>query len=428
MMMQNLRYFAFAVSLGALCFAARQSFAQALPAGEPEALSQGFELPRVAGTLRYSLRLNQTFVPATSGRETYFTTNGSGDLGYISKSTRRPFSMVYSGGYIASTGGQPSSLFQNLALSQVVRWKRWTFIISDAASYLPESPVAGLAGIAGLGDLGNAPIQVGSDLGEAVQSQYAPRITNTASASVNRSLTGKTSVFVTAEYKKQHFTKGGTSGLDNDYESGSGAVSHRIDGRSDVSANFAYSRFNYPRFGATYRTQGATISYSRLFSRTLTGNFSGGPQYSQTFGVPASLSYQASAAISYTRLHNNLTASFVRSVNSGSGVATASRGNSFKLLASRKLGRYSSASAYVAYSKTDTLPTLVQTRFAGDTLVGAIQGSRSISRTLSTYGSYTIQRQLTAQNALGTNSLNGIRQMLAFGITYSPRAITVGRR
>ena len=61
-----------------------------------------------------------------------------------------------------------------------------------------------------MGDLGvaPAPVQVGPDSGQGVLTNYSPEITNTAAGSVQRQLTGKTSLTGSVSYTLLRFLDG----------------------------------------------------------------------------------------------------------------------------------------------------------------------------------------------------------------------------
>jgi hypothetical protein len=156
-----------------LLFLAIGSRAEAQAPPMATAPSFGFSLPSAEGTLTYSLSASESFLTGSEASGTDTTTSLSGSLGYLSSSPNKPFSLVYSGGYLYSTvSGYPgSSTFQNLAASQVVTTKNWNFVVDDAVSYLPEAPTTGLSGIPGVGDIGVVPVQIG---------QTTPRASATA--------------------------------------------------------------------------------------------------------------------------------------------------------------------------------------------------------------------------------------------------------
>jgi hypothetical protein len=140
----------------------------------------GFNLPTHLGTLSYSLSGSELLETGAYNSGVSTSTVASGNLAYISKSDKDPFSAVYSGGYIFSTvpGSSESSTYQDLAISQVLRTRSWVFVLSDAVSYLPDSPTTGLSGVAGVGDIGVYPVQTGLGPAQDILTNYGTRLGN----------------------------------------------------------------------------------------------------------------------------------------------------------------------------------------------------------------------------------------------------------
>ncbi len=269
---------------------ARSSFGQALPAAEASPISTGFELPTIAGTLNYAVSVGETLNWGYyTGSGSVEGTNLSGDLGYISNSKRDPFSMVLAGGHSWGTSGFSYS-FVSLGLSQQISVGRWTYVLSDSLAYLPGTPTTGLTGLPGVGDLGINPVQVGPPEGQGILTDYSNRISNTASLSIQRPITGKTSFNASGSYSINRFlsTSSGNSvansGLDSDSESGGGGINHEINARTSWGANYAYSAFNYPgnTFGLaveSFDSQTASVRFTYHFTRKLFLTAAAGPQW-----------------------------------------------------------------------------------------------------------------------------------------------------
>ena len=282
------------VFLVALLMAAPAAIGQALPAAEAAPISTGFSLPRTAGTLNYAVSASESILWGYSGRAgTTSSTNLTGDLAYLSNGKRYPFSAVFSGGRSWGTSGGPSYSFLNLGMSQVLNAGRWNIVLSDSVSYLPGTPSVGLSGVAGVGDLGvtpnPGPIQVGIDTGQGVLTNYSTRVGNTATGTLQRQITGKTSIDGTGSYSILRFldNTGSTvnSGLDSSAVTGGGGISHQLNARNTFGANYAYSSYNYSgdTFGIPapgFTSQTASLQYSHKFSRKLEITLNGGPNWS----------------------------------------------------------------------------------------------------------------------------------------------------
>ena len=397
------------------------------PLYDPPPAYPGFQLPHVAGTLRYSLSGSGSF---TAG-DNQVSRSGfavSGNLGYISRSPTSPFSLIYSGGESLGSNYGNSALFQSLSASQVLTFKKWQVLFADSVSYLPSSPVGGLSGVAGIGDIGSAPVQVGNLAGDDLQSNNGARINNNASASVGRKLTGRTSLTAAGSYEILRFPGAG-SGLESNDESGNLGLSHIISPRTQIGASYYFSRLTYSGFPLTYDSQGANISLSHSWSPRLTGSISGGPIHTSSTGAQATNSFSFSGGLAYLHGLNDFTLSASRQVRPGSGITTATTADVVGGGVSRSLGRFTRISGYASYDHSTTLASLITpVPFTISSETAGVQLSRSVSRTISVFGSYNIRRQETPANAFTVNALQGTPQTVGFGLTYSPRPITIGRR
>ncbi len=406
----------------------RQNSAQDTPAYSPMPDSPGFRLPSVGGTLTYALSGSESVALGYNGsNNTYTSTNVSGDLAYLSTSKTSPFSLVYSGGYLFAMSSQPGSFFHNLAASQVLILGKWSGILSDSVSYLPNSPVGGLSGIPGLGDLGVQPIQVLQGGQGSLYSNYGQRVSNTGTGSVSRSLTNRTSIFASGTSSIIRFPGSDAAGLETNQLSATGGVSHNVSARSSFSANYSFSRSNYPEYNLTYNTHSVSVSATRQFTARLSSSASIGPQYSSTAKSDSTLSVAASATMNYQLGKGALGVSYSRGVNSGQGVTTAGTSDSVNASYSRSLNQYTGFSTNVSYNKFTTLPIAVGLPYSTDSVGTGAQISRSLTQKMSAYASYTLQHQTDADSTIAVNAFHGTTQTVGFGLTYSPmRPIVLG--
>jgi hypothetical protein len=410
---------------------------QNVPAVTAPATYQGFSLPDVAGTLRYGITASQGLRTGYYGSGgNVYTTNISADLGYLSQSTARPFSATYSGGYVHNTGGQPGSLFQNLALSQTFTTEYWSFVLSDNVNYLPESPSGGLSGIPGVGDLGIA-TPPPSDPGQDILSNYGQRVGNTATGTVERKLTGSTSIQGSGTYYLQRFLSS-SGGLDIDQESAQVSLNHRIDALNSTGGGYTYSRLTYPSDpDFSFITQGLNVQYTRQWTRQVTTDVSIGPQRSTTAPITvgtvvrpgsSSITFSANASLNYNGERTSYGVSYSRGVRGGSGVVPGTISDDVTLRADHRIGGYAHLSAEGGYNHSETLQILTPDQTSIQAIVGNLQASRVITESLSGYISYSIEKQIIQGAALTFNGFGGLSQTASIGITYSPKSRHVGHQ
>ncbi len=412
--------------------ASRPVKAQSIPANIGSVPSTGFGEAPLAGSFNYALTASELISNGffNNGGASY-STNLSGDAVYQSGNPSHPFSLVYTGGVLLQNAGQPTTTYQELSLSQSLKTKNWNFNIQDAVTYLPESPVSGLSGIPGVGDLGIVPVPVGPESGIGVLTTYGPRVSNTLTGSASRILTARVSAQVSAYEDQQEFIGDNSiQGLNNSGEGATVGLSYRFDSRDSLSANYNYSRFSFGSTYGSFTTQGATVNYSRQWSRRLQTNVYAGPQaVSSSNGLYAStVEIAAGAAASYQSRNATYTLTFARGTNNGSCVIPGSFSDSLNLAAARTFARVWNASANLGYSRITTLPGFQSFSYASQGVTAGVQVARAISRRVYGFGSYTIEHQTLGQNsAVISNAFNGNYQIFAVGVTYSPRKFLFGK-
>jgi hypothetical protein len=419
-----------------LVLAARTAYSQGVPVQTASPAYQGFRIPSTSGTLRYSVSASERISIGYNGdNQTGYSTGASGNVGFITSSVLYPTSVLYSGGYFSGSSAQPSAFYQTVSVAQTINRKFSAFTISDSLAYLPQSPSVGLAGLPGLGDLGANPNPVATQglLTDVKQ------LTNAATALYTRKLTGSTSVSAEGGYTIQRFL-GDSTGLETDAYVAGGQVQHRIDARSSFSAQYSYNNFTYVDASESFNFQSAVASYKRSLTRNISVSLGAGPEIiggSVITGGSALYNYRLNGSLAYasaTERGVSATLAFSRGTNGGQGASYGGESDSFAASASRHFGRSLGVAATFAYSKTTSLQGLqAQTALLfpsvnANAYTASVQANRAIAHNLSVYASYSLQRQTYLGTTQGISPLNGNVQVVAFGITYSPETIHLGRQ
>ena len=246
-------------------------------------------------------------------------------------------------------------------------------------------------------------------------------------------MTGKTSLSISGSDSIQRFI-GVSDGLQSDNYGGSAELSHRIDARTSISGSYHYGQSSYTDEPGSFESQGATLSLNRQLTRQLSVGLAGGPERiggSSITGVGPEYTYNANAHLSYTaRGESGMTTSagFSRSSNAGSGVSLGAETDSVFASVSRRLAQSLQGSVSVAYAQNTSVQVLSTDNFESKSVVGGGQLSRALTRTLSVFASYSAQHQVAQGVSQGIAPLQGLVQTLAFGITYSPSEVRLGRQ
>ena len=425
--------------------ASAASYGQAVPTAEASTGS-GPNLSWVDGTVHYSLGVSQLIQDGLYGAgNVTASTNLNGSAGYVSMSKDKPFSLLYAGGVLFGTGGsQGTTTYQNIAVSQGLIRGKWILNVSDSFSFLPQSPTTGYSGISGVGDLGTTPIS-GPSQGPAggVLTFAANRFTNSLSGSIERRLTGSTSVSGSAGWSVLHFLDE-EAGLDTTQISGQVGLNHRIDARNSVGADAVYSTYQTDANsffgqagGSSFQTRGLNFTYSRLWTRALSMDASVGPQWINSSSgtvLQNGVNVAASVGFNYRRKQTSMGVHYSRGVNGGSGVQTGALSDTIMASVGRPLGHSWMGSVSGSFSRTsellslpvtgETVPFSVTESYK--TFYGGAQLTRALGRTWSCFLNYSAQDQSVNNSFVGQNVFSGFSQTFGLGITFAPRSTRLG--
>jgi hypothetical protein len=384
-----------------------------------------------ADMLTYSLSASDSAVIGYNGVDGPSNAVGiAGSAAYVSGSERHPLSFVYGGGYLFGNNGQPSASFQNLSISQVLNARKFTFMLSDLVSYLPVAPRFGISGVPGVGDLGSSPIGTGVVPGDSLLSNYGRRVTNTAIGSMSIRLTDHDSIRSSISYTRQHFLDG--DGIENNQLTAGGELDHVFNQTTTVGAGYTYTRGTYPQFGVDFFAQGAAVIVQHSFSPRLTSSAWIGPQFthgSDTTLVPTRTSILVGASTNYFHGRDSYNANYSHGVSAGSGVLYGALVDDLTLSAQRRFGENWSGGFFGSFAHGRTLANKGTGAYTSAlSTTAGVQVSRRVSEHWAAFGSYAAEYQDVGQLQATNNAFDGVAHALSFGVTYTPKALHLGRR
>ncbi len=423
-----------------LCVAAScgSGYCQANPAATAPDPYSAFALPSVGGSLRYSLTASETVLTGyngTTGGGANAYTNFSGNVAYLSRSQRHPFSAVYSAGYLIGNSTFPSYGYQALSLSQELHTRNWDFIVGDSVSYLPQTPIGSLSGIPGSGDLSIPAVQLNTTPGLDILTTYATRVSNAASGTATRRFTPSTSISFNGADFIQRYTGSSTGfqGIDNDQQTGGATLQHRVDELTSIGGGYQFtnSSFNASYLGPGtfgFQTHSAQLFITRQLSRNLNLVAGAGPQWAvsgSNGGVTngTSLSVAVNAALTYQAKRFGSSISYVRGINNGNGVTIGARQDSVIANITRPFARIYNVGGIVGFNHSQQLSNSLLPAYSSSGVIAGAQISAQVRQPLSVFASYTLQRQLFDGYSPAGIAFNGLTQYATFGVTYSPKAL-----
>jgi hypothetical protein len=415
----------------------------------------------VSGTLRYDLHYAET-TQFGSGQDGQQMSIVSGDASYANISKRLPFSMQYGGGYGYAWAGPSSggNVFQHLLLSQGMVGRKWNLMASDNVNYTFETPTTGFSGIPGTGEPIGGPGTTAPPV-QTILTVNTRTINNITTLAAGHRLDSSTSINLGGSVGQMRFID--NNGQNTDIWTTYAGVTRRLNARNSASAQYSFMRFNYGAYTSgipsieqiSYsQVHSMQFSFVRQWNRHFMTSASAGPQWissSNSAIVPSSTILSANASAAYTFRAGTASLMYSHGTFGGSGymlgvesdIAIAAFSRSFRIgknLTIGVTGSYMRTSSLIAAEfeyacSIDNVNyiCLVPLNYTPvtDATFGGVQATRKLSRYLNAFASYTaIDQSSNLQTSvpntpLSSNAtiLNGLNQVISFGIGYSPREI-----
>jgi hypothetical protein len=381
------------------------------------------------GTFHYDVRYSQTaqFYGGAEGDSQRSVV--SGEVAYSGSRQAFPFNLTYSGGDMWTVAGtsEGSGVFQHLLVSQGFLGRKWGFTVSDNVSYLPQAATTGFSGIPGVGTLpGSSGVP-----SQPILTLNTRSINNSLNPNYSYRLDHATKVSIGGSYGILRFPDG--NGLETNQVGVDPQITRRLNALNSISGQYSFSRFSFPGSPVTMETQSALFSYQRTWSRRFKSSVSIGPERAQISGIviillpsgvilpfPPSTGLAVNASASYDARSTSATLSYVQATSGGSGILSqiGVRNHDVNAGLARQFGRNLSISATGVYMRTQGL----QQTGVTNGVFGGVAATRQLGRYISVFANYTAIKQSSGA-ALPANAINGLSQVVAFGIGFTPREI-----
>ncbi|MHB1674823.1 MAG: hypothetical protein ACYCSP_11325 [Acidobacteriaceae bacterium] len=403
------------------CFCAAAG-AQAVPAATVHGLP-------VSGDLHYDFNYSQ-MAEFSGGLGDWQMSTLSASASYANGKDRFPFSMEYGGGYIWTIAGPSygSGLFQHMFLSQGIVGRKWNVVGSNDISYLPEAPTTGFSGIPGIGE----PIGVPSPSPPSVQSILTVNtyvVANNTQAELGEKLNRTTLFSAGGSYDLFLYPDG--NGINMNMTAANAGPTWQLNARNSLMGDYLYSQFSFPDYHFSMTTNAATLGFQRAWSRKITTNISAGPQWlssSQSATMPSSLGVIVNAAVNYQFQLDSASLVYSHGVSGGAGYLLGAELDTVTANFSRGFGKKLTVGVDASYMRTASLGnntpenSLLGNYGVYDAEFAGVQATRQLSRHISAFANYTAMAQSSSSAvAVPVNVLNGLMQLVGFGIDYSPR-------
>ena len=372
------------------------------------------------------------FVP-DSDVGTVSSITGELELQHVSRS--RKFTMRYQGGgmfnaygsNVAILGGRSSS-FQRLGLTQKLDFGRWSLFFSDEAGYTSSSAFGGGAN-AGAAVIGPAALAGGINLAglnpnlvpaQNLLTQIGSQVSNTAVVETDYRLNARSTVTVTGNYGILRSPDGNL--VDSNQEGVNVGYNRNLTARDTVGITYGFTQFGYVDVDNRTRNHTAQLLYGRRITGRLSLQVGAGGGITQVHSAVQSQNltlWNAQANLHYLVHHTDFTASYARSVNSGSGVLLGANSDVVSGGFSRSFLRRWLTSTTVGYSRNSAL-------IAGDTY-STFYANSGVQRRLGLYNgvfaSYSFQRQTGLSVFCPACTDQSIRHIVTLGFDLGFRSI-----
>jgi hypothetical protein len=258
----------------------------------------------------------------------------------------------------------------------------------------------------------------------SVIAPIADTLTNTANAVLTYQFAANAMVGANGTFSNLHYPNPSqVPGLyDSSSRGGSAFYVHRLSKMHYIGATYQYQMFlAYPTGGQSEtQTQSVFLFYSLYFKPTFSVSFSAGPQYSNTqqFGLPTSSSWSPAggASVAWQGRLTSIAASYLESVNEGSGLGGAVRGNSVNASLRRQLTRTLTTAIGASYANNSILDMAAALSSGGHTFSANASVQKQIRAHFSLQLQYTRLQQ--SYNGVAAISSTPDRNLVMASIAY----------
>jgi hypothetical protein len=346
----------------------------------------------------------------------------------------------FGGGLIYTHHSELNTTMHQFGITQSITGRRWSFLLDDRATYLPESPF-GFGGFGWSGSLGSS---LGGALGTNLTSlnpNFNPtsslltgrgsRILNTVSTQVSYRTGPRSSLSLAGSYGILHFRSPGFSNTQNAFFQA--AFSHTLTPKDQVGISYGFGLFKYPTGVSAFQTHYAQFTYGRRITGRIAASFAAGTQIgvfkTAASGSTTPVSWTAHSSLDYRARRANLAFSYSRYTSNGGGVLAGATTDYLYLAVSRGLGRNWSGSLTPGLSRNRSLPQTTSPSAARTYDSASLNAS--LSRRLGPYMTmffrYNFQTQRSTAGSCTTGNCGStfLRHLVDVGFDWHPREIMV---
>ena len=234
------------------------------------------------------------------------------------------------GGTFSNDSSVGNTTFQDLGVTETVRWRRDTFTLVDQFGYFPETSF-GYGGVVGLPGLttGVGGLQSVFTPGESILTAAGAQATNALAAQLDIGLSARSSFTLVGGYSLLHYFDNNL--LDYSDFSVQGGYNYQMTRRDTVAVSYHFDELLYSSVSPTIENHTLLASYGHLVTGRLAFQVAAGPEISfypdsvvaggTATNSTAHVSWSMNAALTYQQKERTgLGLTYSHGVTGGSGV------------------------------------------------------------------------------------------------------------
>jgi hypothetical protein len=376
------------------------------------------------------------------GRQGFETTNALvGRLTFGKMGKHSQLAADYQGGaQIFNRRSDLNTTMHQFGISGSYQGRRWSFLLDDRASYLPESSF-GYGGFGWTGSLGSSLSNAyGSNLGNlnprftseaSLFSGRGSRIMNTVATEVKYLSGLRSAITFAGSYGLLHFRE--PSLINSRNASFLFGYSRSLTARDYIGINYGYGQFRFPNLGSSFANHFAQLSYGHRITGRMAMEIGGGPEVNvfknPVTGSTTPVYFSALSSLNYRFPRGSVAFSYSRHTTNGGGMLRGATTDEVRSAWSLRLTRHWSGSFGPAYAHSRSLPQTVSGNVenAYDSMYASASLSRTLGRYMTMFFLYNFQSQHSeiVPCPAGNCRTSLLRHLVGFGFDWHPRQIMI---
>ncbi len=339
------------------------------------------------------------------------------------------------GGALYNTRSDLNQTFHQVGLTERASWRRWALLLSDQASYLPESsfgygglnPLSGI--VPGAGGLGGqfSNINPVLDPSQSILTALARRISNSVAGEVQYSITRRSSFTAAASYGLLHYLDDGF--IDNYSLGVRSGYNYALNSRDTLGVVYTFTRFTFGQQTGALQNHAAQLAYGRRLTGRLALELYAGPQvntFEDVSGNPApQVTWSAGAYLRYQLPRGGVGLSYLHGTSGGAGIFAGAQRDEVQAFGDRKLSRRWTANVNFGYARNTALQEilLIPINSKYDSWYAGAALNHILNRQMNLFFTYNFQRQETNSSLCTTVNcaISFLRHQFGLGFNWNLR-------